>query len=200
MNMSEKKRYQPDIESGLTQEQVEERKKEHLMNYDTSVPTKSIKQILKENFITLFNIINLFLAIAIFAVGSYKNMFFLLIVVLNTAISTFQEIHSKRIIDKLAVLASSKATVIREGKKEEIAIQDIVLDDILVFETGKQVATDSFIQKGEVEVDESFITGETDTILKKQNRQSRILPLPVIVLFEKANCLFLFCFDGCQCA
>lgn len=168
MNMSEKKRYQPDIESGLTQEQVEERKKEHLINYDTSVPTKSIKQILKENFITLFNIINLFLAIAIFAVGSYKNMFFLLIVVLNTAISTFQEIHSKRIIDKLAVLASSKATVIREGKREEIAIQDIVLDDILVFETGNQVATDSFIQKGEVEVDESFITGETDTILKKQ--------------------------------
>lgn len=166
--MSEKKRYYPDIQIGLTSHQVEERKKEHLLNYDTSVPTKSIQQILKENFITLFNIINLFLAIAIFAVGSYKNMFFLLIVILNTAISTFQEIHSKRIIDKLAVLASSKVTAIRDGKRQEIAIHEIVLDDILVLETGNQIATDSFIQEGEVEVDESFITGETDTLLKKK--------------------------------
>ena len=82
------KRYEPNIEYGLTEEQVEERKKENLVNKDTSVPTKSIKQIIKDNFVTLFNIINVILAIAIFAVGSYKNMFFLCIVILNTAIST----------------------------------------------------------------------------------------------------------------
>lgn len=165
---SEKQRFYPDIKIGLTEEQIEARKKENLVNYDTSVPTKSIKQILKENFVTLFNILNLFLAIAIFAVGSYKNMFFLLIVIINTAISTFQEIHSKRVVDKLAVLASSKQIAIRNGKKKEITIHEIVLDDILVFETGNQIATDSIIQKGEVEVDESFITGETDTVLKKE--------------------------------
>lgn len=92
----------------------------------------------------------------------------MLVVVINTAISTYQEIHSKRIIDKLSVMASSKATVIRDGKKQEISINSIVLDDILEFNSGNQIATDSMIFDGEVEVDESFITGESDTIFKKK--------------------------------
>ena len=162
------KRYEPNIEYGLTEEQVEERKKENLVNKDTSVPTKSIKQIIKDNFVTLFNIINVILAIAIFAVGSYKNMFFLCIVILNTAISTIQEIHSKKVVDKLAILASHKQKVIREGKEKDIGIDEIVLDDIILLETGNQVVVDSILQEGEVEVDESFITGETDTVLKKK--------------------------------
>ena len=152
---------------GLSSSQIEERIKSNLVNYDTSVPTKSIKQILAGNFFTLFNFLNLFLALAIFAVGSYKNMLFMFVVIINTAISTYQEIHSKRIIDKLSVMASSKANVIRNGKSENISINNIVLDDILVFNTGNQVATDSIIMEGEVEVDESFITGESDTIFKK---------------------------------
>ncbi len=152
---------------GLTDKEVQERINKKLVNYDTSVPTKSIKQILASNFFTLFNFLNLFLAIAIFAVGSYKNMLFMLVVIFNTAISTYQEIHSKRIIDKLSVMASSKAMVIRNGKKEQITINDIVLNDIIEFSAGNQVATDSIIQNGEVEVDESFITGEADSIYKK---------------------------------
>ena len=76
---------------GLTSKQVQERKNKNLVNADTTLPTKSIKQIIKENFITLFNILNLLLAFSIFAVGSYKNMFFLLVVIINTAISTVQE-------------------------------------------------------------------------------------------------------------
>ena len=152
---------------GLNDAEVEERIRKNLVNYDTSVPTKSIKQILAGNFFTLFNFLNLFLAFAIFAVGSYKNMLFMLVVILNTAISTYQEIHAKRIIDKLSVMASSKANVIRNGKKEEISINSIVLDDILEFTTGNQVVTDSIIQTGEVEVDESFITGESDTVFKQ---------------------------------
>lgn len=162
------KRYEPSLKYGLTSEQIEQRKKENLVNQDTSVPTKSIKQIIKDNFVTLFNIINLVLAIAIFAVGSYKNMFFLGIVILNTAISTVQEIHSKKVIDKLAILASHKQKVVREGKVQEIAIDEMVLDDIVLLETGNQVVVDSILQEGEIEVDESFITGETDTVLKKK--------------------------------
>ena len=152
---------------GLNDAEVEERVRKNLVNYDTSVPTKSIKQILAGNFFTLFNFLNLFLAFAIFAVGSYKNMLFMMVVVINTAISTYQEIHSKRIIDKLSVMASSKANVIRNGKKEQISINSIVLDDILEFTSGNQVVTDSIIQTGEVEVDESFITGESDTVFKQ---------------------------------
>lgn len=162
------KRYNPDCQTGLTHEQIEQRKKENLINYDTSVPTKKISQILRENFITLFNILNLILGILIFCVGSYKNMLFLLIVILNTAISTFQEIHSKRIVDKLSIMASSKVTAIRNGKKESISVNDIVLDDILVFQTGNQIPTDCILQEGEIDVNESFITGEPNTITKKQ--------------------------------
>ena len=165
--MKEKiKRFNPDISKGLTDEQVEQRKKENLVNYDTSVPTKSIKRILFENFFTLFNFLNLFLAIAIFCVGSYKNMLFIFIVIINTAISTIQEIHSKKVVDKLSIMASSKSRVIRNGKKEEISVNDIVLDDILEFHTGNQIATDCIILGGTVQVNESFITGEPDSIEK----------------------------------
>ncbi len=153
---------------GLTEAQVKQRKEKGLTNYDTTVPTKSIQKILQDNFISLFNILNLILGIAVFLVGSYKNMFFLGIVIINTAISTYQEIHSKKVVDKLAILASSKAKVIRDGKKQEISIHDLVLDDIVEFNTGKQVATDSIILEGTVQVNEAFITGESDTIYKKE--------------------------------
>ena len=157
-----------DIKSGLTTKQVEERIEKNLVNIDTTLPTKSIKQILKENFLTLFNFLNLFLAIAVFCVGSYKNMLFLGIVIINTAISTFQEINSKKMVDKLAVLAEAKATVIRDGIKQKISIHKLVLDDIIEMQAGNQIATDSIIEEGEVEVDESFLTGESDSIYKKK--------------------------------
>ena len=151
---------------GLTSNEVKERQEKNLVNYDTSLPTKSIKRILFDNFFTIFNFLNLFLAILVFLVGSYKNMIFLSIVIINTAISTFQEIHSKKVVDKLSVLASSKAKVIRDGQKQEISIHEIVLDDILEFNTGDQIATDSIILNGEVGVNESFLTGEPDSIQK----------------------------------
>lgn len=160
-------RYNPSIKEGLNDKQVEERKNENFVNYDTTLPTKSIKQILKDNFVTLFNILNLALAILVFVVGSYKNATFLIVVILNTAISTFQEIHSKKVIDKLSVVASSKAVAIRNSKKVQIPINEIVLDDILEYNTGSQVTVDSVIKDGEVEVNESFITGEPDAIFKK---------------------------------
>lgn len=93
---------------GLTSNEIKERQEKNLVNYDTSLPTKSIKRILFDNFFTIFNFLNLFLAIVVFLVGSYKNMIFLSIVIINTAISTFQEIHSKKVVDKLSVLASSQ--------------------------------------------------------------------------------------------
>ena len=159
-------RYEPKIDVGLTDEQVNERINNNLVNYDTSLPTKSIKQILFENFFTLFNLLNLVFAISIFVVGSYKNMLFLLIVIINTAISSIQEIHSKRVVDKLSIMASSKAKVIRNSKKVQIDINSLVLDDLIEFSTGNQVMTDSIIKQGSVLIDESYITGEPDNITK----------------------------------
>ena len=94
-------------------------------------------------------------------------MLFLLIVIINTAISTIQEIHSKKVVDKLSIVASPKAKVIRNGKTEIIDIHQLVLDDIIILKTGEQIAADCKILSNEVEVNESCITGETNTIRKK---------------------------------
>ena len=160
-------RYSPNIEIGLTEKQVKERKKNNLVNYDTVVPTKSIKQIILSNIFTIFNFLNLALAVAIFLVGSYKNLLFMGVVICNILISTIQELRAKRIIDKLSIISSSKVSAIREGKKIELSINEIVLDDLIELKIGNQIVTDSIILEGECEVDESFITGESKTIYKK---------------------------------
>lgn len=166
--MKEKiERYNPSINQGLSQEQINKRKLDKLVNYDTTVPTKSIKSIIVGNFFTIFNLINLLLALAVFSVKEYKNMLFSIVVIINTAISTIQEIHSKRVIDKLSLISSTKVKSIRNGKQETIEINEIVLDDILQFETGNQIVTDCILLDGEIEVNESFITGEADSIIKK---------------------------------
>ena len=131
------------------------------------MPTKSIKKILFDNFFTLFNLLNLILGIAVFAVGSYKNLLFLGVVVINTAISTVQEIHSKRVIDKLSLLATTKAKVIRDGETKSVPIDELVVGDTVELNTGNQIVADSIITQGEVEVSEAFITGEPDSVTKK---------------------------------
>lgn len=154
--------------NGLTSKEVKERIQKGKVNYDTTTPSKSIKQILIENTCTLFNFINIILGVAIVLVGSYKNLLFLGVVVCNTLISTIQEIRAKKIVDKLSVISSSKAKVIRDGKEKEIHINDIVLDDLIIYELGNQIVADSKIVSGECEVNESFITGEAKTIFKKE--------------------------------
>ena len=161
------KRYNPNPKYGLSEQEIQERIKNNLVNYDTSVPTKSIKQIISSNIFTLFNLLNVALALAIFLVGSYKNLLFMGVVISNIIISTFQEIQAKRTIDKLSLIASTRVKAIRKGKLEEIHINQIVLDDILMFKIGNQIVTDCIILDGEVEVNESFITGESDPVIKK---------------------------------
>lgn len=156
------------IDTGLTNEQVEERINDKKVNYDTSTPTKSIKKILAENIFTLFNFTNIILGIAVLLVGSYKNLLFLIIISLNTTISIVQEIKSKKAIDKLAVLAQVKVNSIRDGENKEIGINEIVLDDLLLLNSGDQIVTDCEILDGSVEVNEAFITGESDSIYKSK--------------------------------
>lgn len=155
-------RYNPDIKVGLNDIEVNERINNKLVNYDTDIKTKSVKEIVISNIFTLFNLLNFSIAIAIFIVGSYKNLLFMGVVFCNTIISIIQELNSKRIIDKLSVVASKKVTVIRNSKKIDININEIVLDDIISLNLGNQIVTDSIIKDGLVYVDESFITGESE--------------------------------------
>ena len=154
---------------GLSNIEVKERIKKGLVNYDTTTPTKNFKEILLENLLTLFNIINLLLAIFLIISGSsIKNMTFLIVVIFNTVISTMHEVHAKRVVDKLSVISSIKANVIRDGKEKEIKLNKIVKDDVIMYELGNQIVVDSVILDGECEVDESFITGEFNYITKKE--------------------------------
>ena len=157
------------IETGLTTKQVEERIKKGQNNYNTTIKTKSVKDIFRTNICTLFNFINFFLATLVLLVGSYKNILFLGTIICNTLIGIIQELRSKKIIDKLTIISATKATVIREGKKENIKVEEIVKDDIILLTTGHQITADSTIVKGKVEVNEALITGEIDPIEKKEN-------------------------------
>ena len=161
-------RFNPNLNEGLSSKQVKLRIEQGLTNKETTVPTKTIPRIIRDNVFTLFNLLNFLLALAIFAVGSYKNLLFMGIVLCNTLISTIQEIRSKLVIDKLSVITSTKAKVIRNNKIVTIDNEDIVLDDIILFKAGNQIVTDAIIMEGEVSVNESFITGETELITYKE--------------------------------
>ena len=169
-------RYNPSEKTGLTNEQVQKRIQDNLVNYNDAPPTKTIKQIIMSNFLTYFNFLNLILGIAIIGAGIYggqlfnalKNCLFMGVIICNSVISTVQEVVSKKIIDKLSILSQSKITAIRDGKKEMVGIEEIVLDDVLEFQIGNQVVTDSIILSGDVEVNESFLTGEVNPISKKK--------------------------------
>lgn len=159
-------RYNPKIEDGLTTEQVNYRIKNGQVNYKSDVKTKTIGQIIFYNVFTLFNILNLSLGLLIFWVKSYKNLLFLGVVLCNTLISIIQEIRSKRVIDKLSIISSTKVSVIRDSKCISIPINDVVLDDIVSYKRGNQVVADSIIKDGIVEVNESLISGEENAITK----------------------------------
>ena len=147
-------RYNPD-NNGLTNEQVNNRIKDGLVNEYKDTNTKTIPLIVISNFLTLFNLLNIALALLVIFVGSYKNALFLGVVICNTLISTMQEIRSKKVIDKLKVISQNKVNVIRDGKIEEINFNELVLDDIYLLKSGSQIVTDSIIIDGHVEVDES---------------------------------------------
>ena len=160
-------RYNPKLEEGLNNSQVEYRFKNKDYNYNSGVKTKTIGQIVFYNVFTLFNILNLILGLLVFLVGSYKNLLFLGVAFCNTMISIIQEIRSKMAIDKLSIISSVTANVIRNGKSEIIDVDKVVLDDIIVYKRGNQVVTDSIIKEGCVEVNESLLSGEEKHITKK---------------------------------
>ena len=159
-------RYTQSADYGLSEEQLKERIEHGLINYDTNPPTKSIKRIVKDNIFTLFNGVNLILFIAILISGSYKNGLFMGVVLSNTAIGIIQEIRAKQTIDKLSIISESKVKAIRSGKRTEIGIHDIALDDIIELSIGNQVPSDCIIISGNCEVNEALITGESDGIFK----------------------------------
>ena len=100
------------------------------------------------------------------SVGAYSNLAFMLIIILNICIGSFQEIHAKNMVAKLSVLTVSKVDVIRDGKEKSVGVDEVVLDDITILNVGNQISSDSVVIDGKIEVNESLLTGESDTIVK----------------------------------
>lgn len=160
-------RYNPDIKNGLTPDQIADRRENGLANHHPQTATKSIWNIVKDNVFTLFNGINFTLAIALFAVGSYKNMLFMAIVLINIFIGIVQEVRSKKQVEKLSLITMPRAVVVRSGAEEEIQVEELVLDDVMVLRLGRQVCSDSIVMDGEVEVNEALLKGEADPVIKR---------------------------------
>ena len=154
------------LTTGLDSKQIEERVLAGLTN-DTDVKTsKSYAKIFFGNIFTFFNMICLACAVALWCVGSFSDTFFMVIVVANTTISIVQEIKAKRTIDKLTLTNSNFTKVLREGEETEIYKREVVVDDILILASGMQIASDSKVVEGSVEVNESLLTGEAQPIRK----------------------------------
>ncbi len=167
--ISKAERFYPSIEEGLTQDQVNRRVEEGLFNYTDVKNGKTYLNIFLSNIFTFFNMLTFAVAIALIVFQSgIEKLFFMLIVLLNIAIGIFQEIRSKRTVDKLKLVTAPTATVVRNGEKVTIPVSEIVLDDIMYVELGKQVCSDAIVVKGEAELNESLLTGESVPVKKKQ--------------------------------
>lgn len=156
-----------DVQSGLTQEEVQIRIEKGLVNDGGEVPTKTIGQILYSNIFNLFNLLNIALGVLVITVGSVRNALFLGVVLCNTVIGVVQEIRAKRIIDKLSILSAPTATAIRDGKEEHLPLDQLVLDDLVILRAGNQIPADMVVLQGECEVNESLLTGESDAVTKE---------------------------------
>ena len=158
--------------TGLTKEQVETKIKQGKVNHvSRGKSANSIPRIITRNTLTIFNLVNVILAVMVALVGSYKNMLFIFIAIANTLISVINEIRAKKTVDKMRLIAEQNPTVIRDGKPVQIAQQEIVEGDLLVFSLGDQVIVDSKVEEGTVEVNESFVTGEQNNVKKSPGDQ-----------------------------
>lgn len=160
-------RYAPDYREGLTDEQVAERVHAQATNETIDPSFKTNKQIVLQNIFTYFNLIFIVLAVLLCLVSSYKNLTFLPVILANTGIAIYQEIRSKKILDNLSVLNAAKVTAVRNGAANKIDMEELVLDDVILLETGQQIPADGYVLDGKLQVNEALLTGEADEIVKE---------------------------------
>lgn len=160
-----------DPEKGLTSAQVQERINAGMANTPVKPPSKSVGQVIAENVFTYFNLIFTILSVLLIMAGSYKDLTFLPIIVVNTMIGIIQELRSKATLDKLTVLNAPTARVIRDGVQSEIASDMLVIDDIVIFKAGDQIPADAVVIDGKLSANEALLTGEADEIVKETGAQ-----------------------------
>lgn len=161
------RRFNADIRYGLNSDQVNEYFENGWSNEPVEPPSKTVPEIIKSNLFTYFNLVFAVLAALLILTGSFRNLTFLPVILANLFIGIIQEIRAKNTLDKLSVLNAPKALVVREGRQFSIPAEELVLDDIVIFKAGNQICADAIVVDGEVSVNESLLTGESDEISKK---------------------------------
>lgn len=161
-------RFTVETKVGLNEEQIETRKDQGLTNIVENKNVKTYKSIFFSNIFTFFNLLCFLVSGALIAVGAFTNLVFMVIILCNIAIGIIQEIKAKKTIQKISLVSTPVAQVTRGGKVVEIPINEVVLDDIIHFSLGKQICADSIVIDGEVEVNESLLTGESVAVKKKK--------------------------------
>ncbi len=161
-------RYQPDYRQGLTAAQVQEHRLHGWTNAPVEAPSKTAKDIVRENIFTYFNLIFFVLSILLIIAGSFRDLTFLPVIIVNTLIGIFQEIRAKNVLDKMSMLNAPHARVVRDGEVSQVSSEELVLDDIVIFGAGNQICADAVVSAGEVQVNESLLTGESDEITKRK--------------------------------
>ena len=156
---------------GLSEEEVLELTKQGKNNYIKNSSSKSVLEIITSNLFTYFNFIFLVLGILIVIAGAYKNLMFLPVIIINLIIGITQQLKSKKILDKLALLDESSYTVIRDGVEKEVLSGDLVLNDMVKLEGGMQIPADAIVVEGFLNVNESLLTGEIDEISKTKDSE-----------------------------
>ena len=153
---------------GLTHGEVLQRQQRGEVNRQQKTISKSYSQIFRENICTLFNLLNVLIAIALALVGAWSNLVFIVIIIANVCIGIIQEIHAKKLVDELSLLMIPHVKVLRDQQQVTIHVDEIVMDDIMILEAGDQICCDSVVIDGEIEANESLLTGESDPIHKNQ--------------------------------
>ena len=153
--------------TGLTSAEVRKRIDDGLINETNNNVSKTKKEIILTHTLTYFNFLNIFLGVIVICSGQLKNLTFLGVIIINSVIGIIQELKVKKLVDGLSVITASKVKVIRNGRQQEIPIDELVMDDVIAVESGNQIGADSIVLSGEgIEVNESMITGESHAVKK----------------------------------
>lgn len=167
MNQMNKDSYSINI-TGLTDEEVRQRVEEGLTNRADISTDKTTKEIVISNVFTYFNLIFLVITILLIMVGSFRNLTFLPIIIGNTVIGIVQEIRAKKTLEKMSLLNAPRADVIRNGSVKQISTEELVKDDVILLTAGKQICADAVVISGNIQVNESLLTGEADEVEKTE--------------------------------
>lgn len=154
--------------TGLSTQEVKAREAQGKVNVTPSKSDKTVAGIVVSNVFTYFNGIFCLLAVLLILSGSFKNLSFLPVIIANTIIGIVQQLRSKRVLDELALLDVTQYTVLRDGKRGEVASDKLVLDDLVCLEEGQQIPADAVVVQGMASVNESLLTGEADEIEKRE--------------------------------